>query len=96
MEKLLYIIIIYEIIINLFTFILYGVDKYKAKRDKYRIPEARLIFFAFIGGALGAFIGMKMFHHKTLKLKFKVVPLLLVMQIAAAGYGLYKFITLYY
>ena len=96
MEKLLYIIIIYEIIINLFTFILYGVDKYKAKRDKYRIPEARLIFFAFIGGALGAFIGMKIFHHKTLKLKFKVVPLLLVMQIAAAGYGLYKFITLYY
>ena len=95
MEKLLYIIIIYEIIINLFTFILYGVDKSKAKRDKYRVPEAKLLFFAFIGGALGAFLGMKCFHHKTLKLKFKLVPVLLVLQTVIAVYGLYKYFIYY-
>ncbi len=89
MEILIYIIVIYELIINLFTFILYEVDKFKAKRDKYRVPEAELLFFAFIGGALGAFLGMKFFHHKTLKLKFKLVPVLLVVQAALAVYGLY-------
>ena len=91
MDKLLYIIIVYEFIINLFTFILYGADKYKAKHEKYRIPEAQLIFFAFIGGALGAAMGMKCFHHKTLKLKFKLVYVLLVLQVILAGYGLYIF-----
>ena len=95
MEKLLYIIIIYEFIINLFTFFLYGADKLKAKYEKYRIPEAKLLFFAFIGGALGAFLGMKCFHHKTLKPKFKLVPVLLVLQTALAVYGLYKYFTYY-
>lgn len=92
MENTVYIVLIYEIIINLFTFALYGVDKSRAKRDKYRVPEARLLFFAFIGGALGAFLGMKCFHHKTLKLKFKLVPVMLVLQAALAVYGLYKVI----
>ena len=90
-EYAAYAIIVYELIINLFTFILYGADKYRAKHDKYRVPEAKLLFFAFIGGALGAVLGMKCFHHKTLKLKFKLVYVLLVLQAALACFGLYRY-----
>ena len=88
--------LIYSFIVSLFTFFSYGSDKFFAIMHWRRIPEDFLIVLGFFGGVPGAFAGMKIFHHKTLKLKFKVVPLLLVMQIAAAGYGLYKFITLYY
>lgn len=65
----------YYIIINLITFVLYGVDKHKARKGKWRISERVLLVFAIIGGALGAILGMKIFHHKTSKLKFKVVTI---------------------
>lgn len=70
-------------VINLFAFVIYGVDKRRAIRHAWRIPEAALIAFAAVGGAIGAALGMKVFHHKTRKLKFKiVVPLFCVLWLA--------------
>jgi len=77
------IIIIYLIAINVVTFFLYGIDKWKAKRSKWRIPEATLLGLAVIGGSIGAWIGMKVWHHKTMHKKFKYgLPLILLAQIA--------------
>ena len=74
------ILVYYLIIINILTFIFYGIDKKKAEKQKYRISEAFLIFMAVLGGALGALIGMITFHHKTRKPKFKIcVPLFLIL-----------------
>lgn len=71
----------YLIAINLITFIVYGIDKYKAKKGKWRIPEATLLLIAVIGGSIGAWIGMKVWHHKTMHKKFKYdVPIILVLQ----------------
>lgn len=76
------IFIIYIFIINIFTFCLYGLDKKKAKKGKWRISEMTLLLTALTGGSLGAFLGMKIFHHKTKHLKFKVlVPLFLIIHI---------------
>ena len=76
-------IIIYFIAINLVTFFLYGIDKWKAKRSKWRISEATLLGFAVIGGSIGAWLGMKVWHHKTQHKKFKYgLPLILLAQIA--------------
>lgn len=69
-------------LMNLFTFILYAVDKIKAKRGKWRISEATLIGFAFAGGSAGAFLGMQLMRHKTQHTKFVLlVPLALVLHI---------------
>ncbi|WP_461810534.1 DUF1294 domain-containing protein [Faecalimonas sp.] len=75
-------IIIYLCVINTIAFILYGADKGKAKRHKWRIPEATLLGVAFVGGSIGAFLGMQIFRHKTKKVKFYIgIPMILVMQI---------------
>ena len=77
------IIIIYLIVINVLTFFLYGIDKLKAKRSKWRIPEATLLGLAVIGGSIGAWLGMKVWHHKTMHKKFKYgLPLILIAKIA--------------
>ncbi len=62
---MLKIIGIYLLIINVVTFALYGIDKWKAIHNKWRIREATLLITALIGGSLGAFIAMQMFRHKT-------------------------------
>ena len=73
---------IYVIIINVVTFFSYGLGKSKAKARQWRIPEAQLIFLAVIGGSVGALAGMKVFHHKTRKPKFKIgVPTILIIQL---------------
>lgn len=73
--------IIYICVINVMAFFLYGLDKQKAKRHKWRIPEATLLGVAVLGGSIGAFLGMRIFHHKTKKAKFYVgVPLIFVLQ----------------
>ena len=69
--------------INVMTFIAYGVDKWKAKHSKWRIPEATLLGLAVIGGSIGAWLGMKVWHHKTMHKKFRYgIPLILAAQIA--------------
>ena len=67
---------------NLITFIVYGIDKRKAKKRLWRIPEATLIGLALMGGSVGAFLGMKFFHHKTKHIKFYVgVPAIFITEI---------------
>lgn len=74
-----YIILIYLITINILTFIVYGNDKRKARKNEWRTPESTLLMLALIGGAYGAFGGMKVFRHKTKHWKFRIlVPLMAV------------------
>lgn len=60
----------YYIFINIFAFIMMGLDKRKAKKKQWRTPESTLFLIAVAGGGVGAWIGMYMFHHKTHKNKF--------------------------
>lgn len=72
-----YIILTYLIAINILTFIVYGNDKRKARKNKWRTPESTLLMLAFIGGAYGAWLGMTLFRHKTKHWKFRIlVPLM--------------------
>ena len=84
------ILVYWLIIVNLIAFFLYGVDKTCAKKGKRRIPEKTLLFWAWIGGSIGAFLGMGFFHHKTLKPKFFVVPVLMVVEIIICVICLYQ------
>ena len=80
-------IICYLLAVNIATFLLYGIDKYKAKKSKWRISEATLLTMAAIGGSIGAWAGMRLWHHKTMHKKFKYgIPLILIMQIALVAY----------
>lgn len=77
------IVIIHLVIINVVTFFMYGIDKWKAKKLKWRIREAALLGLAVLGGSIGAWIGMKVWHHKTLHKKFRFgVPAILIVQVA--------------
>ena len=77
----------YLIFINVVTFLVYGIDKWKAKQGSWRISEATLLIFAVIGGSIGALLGMKIWHHKTMHKKFKYgLPLILIIQIILIGY----------
>ena len=69
----------YLLIINIITFIIYGIDKYKSIKHKYRISESTLIILPILGGALGAFLGMIIFNHKTKKKKFIIIPIILLL-----------------
>ena len=85
---MLYIIIGALLLLNLFSFLMMGVDKRKAVRGAWRIPERTLLLACVPFSALGGLIGMHVFHHKTRKPKFFIgVPALLIVQ-AAAGYWL--------
>ena len=78
----LHIALIYLAIINVITFLLFGIDKLKAKRSKWRVSEALLLGLAAIGGSIGAWLGMMVWHHKTLHKKFRYgIPLILMVQI---------------
>ena len=77
--------LIYLLAVNAVTFIVYGIDKYKAKHAKWRISEATLLLLAVLGGSVGAWCGMKVWHHKTMHKKFKYgVPAILLLQVALA------------
>ena len=77
----------YLLAINVVAFIMYGIDKYKAKKAKWRISEATLLLLAVLGGSIGAWMGMKVWHHKTMHKKFKYgIPAILMIQIALMAY----------
>ena len=77
----------YLIVINIATFLVYGIDKWKAKQGSWRISEATLLILAVIGGSIGALLGMKIWHHKTMHKKFKYgLPLIFIIQILLIGY----------
>lgn len=74
--------ILYLAAINIITFMVYGIDKEKAKRKMWRIPEATLLGLAVIGGSVGAYAGMQLFRHKTKHPKFTIgVPVIFVLQV---------------
>jgi len=78
-------LLMYLLIINAIGFLLMLVDKFKAKRNLWRIPEATLMAVAALGGSVGSLLGMYTVRHKTRHLKFTIgIPLILVLQIAAA------------
>lgn len=77
----------YLLAVNSLTFLLYGIDKYKAKKGRWRISEATLLTMAAIGGSIGAWAGMRTWHHKTVHKKFKYgIPVIIIMQIALVVY----------
>ena len=76
--------------INITTLVLFGVDKLKAKKHWWRIPEATLLLFSLLGGSIGALCGMYLFRHKTQHKKFFIgVPFILIAQIALLVYLFY-------
>ena len=78
-------IIIYLICINILTFLVFGIDKWKARSGKWRIPEATLIWLSIAGGSIGALLGMYLFRHKTQKRKFNLgIPAILIVQAVPA------------
>ena len=78
-------ILIYLLAVNTVTFIVYGIDKYKAKHAKWRISEATLLLLVVVGGSIGAWCGMKVWNHKTMHKKFKYgVPVIFLLQLALA------------
>ena len=85
--SLLHIVLIYLAVINVVTFFMYGIDKWKAKKSKWRIRETALLSLAVLGGSVGAWLGMKVWHHKTQHKKFKYgLPAIIIVQLALIVY----------
>lgn len=83
MEKM---ILIYLLSVNFAALCLYGLDKYKAIKHQWRIPERNLIGIALFGGGVGAYLGMRVFHHKTKHPKFSIgVPIIIVIEAVIAA-----------
>ena len=77
----------YLVAINTITFLIYGLDKLKAKKSKWRIPEHTLLLLAIVGGSIGALLGMKTWRHKTMHKKFRYgIPFILALQIGICLY----------
>ena len=84
-------ILYYLAAINVITFIVYGIDKLKAKKGKWRIPESTLLLLAIVGGSIGAWCSVKVWHHKTMHKKFKYgIPLIMAIQIGLSIYFITK------
>ena len=83
--------------INLVTFFIFGLDKWKARRKQKneavrRVPEKTLFLLAVLGGSVGALLGMRVFHHKTLHRSFRIgIPAILAVQLLLAGAAVYWF-----
>ena len=73
---------VYLLIVNVAAFAVYGADKLRARQGRWRVPEKTLFLLAIIGGSVGALLGMRVFHHKTLHRSFRIgVPVILMLQI---------------
>ena len=85
-------VLIYLLLINLIGFFAMGIDKYKAKKNLWRIPENILFLLAFLWGSLGTTLGMKFFSHKTKHWYFKFgMPAILILQIVLITYLGFQF-----
>lgn len=81
----------YLAIINVATFLTYGLDKWKAKRSKWRIREVALLTLAVLGGSIGAWLGMIVWHHKTQHKKFKYgIPAIIIVQAIIIWYFFFR------
>ena len=80
-------LIIYVIVVNVAAFLMYGIDKWNARKGLWRIPDKTLLGIAAVGGSVGAYAAMQMFRHKTKKPKFYIgVPLIFAIQIGILLY----------
>lgn len=78
------------VIMSILTLLTYGFDKYRAKRNGWRVPEKRLHIMALLGGWPGAMLAQKMFRHKTQKTAFRIVFwICVILNLAVLGGGLY-------
>ena len=83
MADLTYLLYIYLAAANIVSFVMFGIDKSRAKRRSWRISEAALLISAAVGGSVGAIAGMIVFRHKTKHLKFLIgLPLILIIHLA--------------
>ena len=89
--KPLTILTVYLIFMNLLAFLLMGLDKSKARRNQWRIPEKTLFLSAILGGSIGAILGMQVFRHKTKHASFRIgMPCILIAQLGLAVYILFR------
>ena len=85
-DKLILVPIIYLAAVNLITFFVFGWDKRCAKKQRRRVPERTLFSLAAMGGSIGALLGMRVFHHKTLHNSFRFgIPAILLAQLVVVG-----------
>ena len=85
-------ILLYIVLINVATILIYGVDKLKAKRNLWRVPESALFLLAVAGGSIGAWTGIKVWRHKTLHKRFKYgIPLIVIVHITISFYFYERF-----
>lgn len=90
MDVIIFVVCI--LIVNVLAFVLYGIDKRRSQRKMYRIPENTLLWMARIGGGVGSWLGIKVFHHKTRHKRFMIiVPLWTVLWVAAIVYTIVKY-----
>ncbi len=82
----------YIFAINVVAFLYYGIDKFFAGNDMFRVPEKVLLSLAFVGGSIGALIGMILFHHKTKKASFQVWFWILIIAQIGIVYLIYRYI----
>lgn len=81
------VLLVWLAVINLLTFIVYGADKRRARKGKWRVPEKTLFLLPLLGGSIGALLGMRVFHHKTKHWYFVWgIPAILLAQIALAAW----------
>ena len=84
--------LIFILIMSLFTFVIYGIDKFKAKRNKWRIKESVLLLSSFLGGSIGGLLGMYVLRHKTKHWYFVVVNILSFIIHIALGILIFKMV----
>ncbi|HHW31787.1 MAG TPA: DUF1294 domain-containing protein [Clostridiaceae bacterium] len=85
----LWVILFAVLVINVFGFVLVGIDKYKAKKHRWRIPEKTFFIISILGGSPGVYIGLFTFKHKTRHISFIVgIPLIIALQLALLYYFL--------
>ena len=82
-----YLLLVYLAVMSLIAFAAFGLDKFKAKMNRWRIPERTLFLLAILGGGVGAVLGMKVFRHKTRHSQFVFgIPAIMILQLALAGF----------
>lgn len=88
-------ILIYLLFINIIGFLAMGIDKFKAQKGWWRIPEATLMTLCLLGGGVGTIAGLYTFRHKTKKMKFTIgMPTILIVEIITIIYIVVKYIIL--
>ena len=84
---MIWLILIYTAVMSLIAFAAFGIDKYKAKTNRWRISEKTLFLLALLGGGVGAYVGMKVFHHKTRHKQFAIgLPLIMIIQLGLIAF----------